>query len=212
MRAIFIVTILTFLGGIFLGAGLFLSNKSSDFAAKINGTKIPMNLFYSIYKSSVKSCQQTTNKSLDEKELNEIKARVIQTLVQTELFCQEAKKYGIIVTDEELKSDLQNSSEFKDSGSFNILKYTAFLNAIQMKPKDYESLRKKHLMANKVKMIMASSVKLWNYEVESASKQNPPVHKNDLFFTKVNVILTDWCVGARRNSNVVSNDIIFKVA
>lgn len=211
MRAIFIVTILTFLGGIFLGAGSYLFNKSSDFAAKINGTKIPMNLFYSIYKSSVKSYQQATNKSLDEKELNEIKARVIQTLVQTELLCQEAKKYGIIVTDEELKSDLQNSLEFKDGDSFSILKYTAFLNAIQMKPKDYESLRKKQLMANKVKMVMASSVKLWNYEVES-SKQNPPVHKNDLFFTKVNVILTEWYVGAIRNSNVVSNDIIFKVA
>jgi peptidyl-prolyl cis-trans isomerase D len=212
MRAIFIVTILTFLGGIFLGAGSYLFNKSSDFAAKINGTKIPMNLFYSIYKSSVKSYQQATNKPLDEKELNEIKARVIQTLVQTELLCQEAKKYGIIVTDEELKSDLQNSLEFKDGDSFNILKYTAFLNTIQMKPKDYESLRKKQLMANKVKMVMASSVKLWNYEVESASKQNPPVHKNDLFLQKLNVILTEWYVGAIRNSNVVSNDIIFKVA
>ena len=211
MRAIFIVTIITFLGGIFLGAGSYLFNKSSDFAAKINGTKIPMNLFYSIYKSSVKSYQQTTNKSLDEKELNEIKARVIQTLVQTELLCQEAKKYGIIVTDEELKTDLQNSLEFKDGDSFNILKYTAFLNTIQMKPKDYENLRKKQLMANKVKMIMASSVKLWNYEVEFISKRNPPVHKNDLFFTKVNVILTEWYDGAIRNSNVISNDIIFKV-
>jgi peptidyl-prolyl cis-trans isomerase D len=211
MRAIFIVTMITFLGGIFLGAGSYLFNKSSDFAAKINGTKIPMNLFYSIYKSSVKSYQQTTNKSLDEKELNEIKVRVIQILVQTELLCQEAKKYGIIVTDEELKSDLQNSLEFKDGDSFNILKYTAFLNTIQMKPKDYENLRKKQLMANKVKMIMASSVKLWNYEVESISKQNPPVHKNDLFFTKVNVILTEWHDGAIRNSNLISNDIIFKV-
>jgi peptidyl-prolyl cis-trans isomerase D len=211
MRAIFIVTIITFLGGIFLGAGSYLFNKSSDFAAKINGTKIPMNLFYSIYKSSVKGYQQTTNKSLDEKELNEIKVRVIQILVQTELLCQEAKKYGIIVTDEELKSDLQNSLEFKDGDSFNILKYTAFLNTIQMKPKDYENLRKKQLMANKVKMIMASSVKLWNYEVESISKQNPPVHKNDLFFTKVNVILTEWHDGAIRNSNLISNDIIFKV-
>jgi peptidyl-prolyl cis-trans isomerase D len=212
MRAIFIVTIVAFLGGIFLAVGSYLFNKSSDFAVKINGTKIPMNLFYSIYKSSVKSYQQATNKSLDEKELNEVKARVIQTLVQTELLCQEAKKYGVIVTDEELKSDLQNSLEFKDGDTFSMHKYMAFLNAVQMNPKDYESLRKKQLMANKVKMIMASSVKLWNYEVESASKQNPPIHKNDLFFTKVNVILTEWYTGAIRNSNLISNEIIFKMA
>jgi hypothetical protein len=210
MRVIFIVTIITFLGGIFLGAVSYLFNKSSDFVVKINGNRIPMNLFYSVYKSSVKSYQHATNKSLDEKELNEIKVRVIQTLVQTEMLCQEARKYGIIVTDEELKSDLQNSLEFKDGDSFNILKYTAFLNDIQMKPKDYENLRKKQLMANKVKMIMASSVKLWNYEIESASKQNHPVHKNDLFFTKVNVILTEWYDVAIRNSNVISSDIILK--
>ncbi|MDR1662986.1 MAG: SurA N-terminal domain-containing protein [Endomicrobium sp.] len=210
MRAIFIVTILFFLGGIFLVAGSLLFNKSSDFAAKINKTKISMNLFYSIYRSSVKSYQQTINKSLDEKELNEIKIRVIQTLVQIELFCQEAKKYGVIVTDEELKSDLQNSLEFKDGNSFSMLKYTAFLNAMQMKPKDYESLRKKQLMANKVKMLMASSVKLWNYEIEHVSKQNLLVHKNDLFFTKVNIILKEWLDGTIRNSNVVSNDIILK--
>jgi hypothetical protein len=203
MRVIFIVTIVTFLCGIFFETGSYLFNKSSDFVVKINGTKIQMSLFHSIYKSSVKSYQHTTNKFLDEKELNEVKIRVIQVLVQTELFCQEAKKYGIIVTDEELKSDLQNSAEFKTGDFFNVFKYTAFLNTIQMNPKDYESFRKKQLVANKVKMIMASSIKLWNYEVESASKQNPPVHKNDLFFTKVNVILTEWTVDAIRSSKVI---------
>jgi peptidyl-prolyl cis-trans isomerase D len=211
MRAIFIVTIVTFLGGIFFGAGAYLFNKSSDFAAKVNGDKISMNLFYSIYTSSVRSFQQTANKSLDEKELNEIKARVIQTLVQTELFCQEAVKYGIVVADEELKADLQNSLEFRDVDTFSVRKYAAFLNAAHMRPKDYENLRRKQITANKVKMIMASSVKLWNYEVESRGKQNHPINKNDLFFAKVNVILTEWCVSAIRNSKIISNDLIFKI-
>ncbi|MDR3196134.1 MAG: SurA N-terminal domain-containing protein [Endomicrobium sp.] len=210
MRAIFIVTIVTFLGGIFFGAGSYLFNKSSDFAAKVNGTKISINLFYSIYTSSARSFQQTANKPLDEKELNEIKARVIQTLVQTELFCQEAVKYGIVVADEELKADLQNSLEFRDGGTFSMRKYAAFLTAAHMRPKDYENLRRKQITANKVKMIMASSVKLWNYEVESRGKRNPPINKNDLFFTKVNVILSEWYVGAIRNSKIMSGDLIFK--
>jgi hypothetical protein len=211
MREIFIVTIVTFLGGIFFGAGPYLFNKSSDFAAKVNETKIPMNLFYSIYTNSVRNYQQMTNKSLNEKELNEVKSRVIQTLVQTYLLCMEANKYAIIVTDEELKSDLQNCLEFKDGDSFSMSKYTAFLNSLQMKPKDYESLRRKEITANKVKMIMASCIKLWNYEVEFASKQTPPVSKNELFITKVNVILTEWYMGTVRNSKIITNDLIFKI-
>jgi hypothetical protein len=211
IRAIFIVTIVTFLGGIFLGAGSYLFNKSADFAAKVNGTKIPKNLFYSIYTNSVRNYQQMTNKSLNEKELNEVKSRVIQTLVQTYLLCMEANKYGIIVTDEELKSDLQNSLEFKDGDAFSMSKYTAFLNSLQMKPKDYESLRRKEITANKVKIKMASCIKLWNYEVESASKQTPPVSKNEVFITKVNVILTEWYFGTVRNSKIITNDLIFKI-
>jgi peptidyl-prolyl cis-trans isomerase D len=208
MRVIFIVTVVAFLGGIFFGAVSFLFNKPSDFVVKVNGTKIPVNLFYSIYTSSVKGYEQAANKPLDEKELNEIKSRVIQTLVQTELLCQEAKKYGIIVTDEELKNDLQNSLEFRDGNAFSMQKYAAFLNAIQMKPKEYEDLRRKQIKASKVKMLMASSIKTWSYEVESAEKQKLPLSKNDLFFTKVNVILTEWYIGAIRNSKIISNDYL----
>ncbi|MDR1086899.1 MAG: SurA N-terminal domain-containing protein [Endomicrobium sp.] len=210
MKVIFIVTVVAFLGGIFFGAVSFLFNKPSDFVVKVNGTRIPVNLFYSIYTRSVRGYEQTANKALDEKELNEIKSRVIQTLVQTELLCQEAKKYGIIVTDEELKNDLQNSLEFRDGNAFSMQKYTAFLNAIQMKPKEYENLRRKQVEANKLKILMASSIKLWNYEVESAEKQKSSLSKNDLFFTKVNVILTEWYIGAIRNSKIMSNDLIFK--
>jgi hypothetical protein len=212
MRAIFIVTIVTFLGGIFFGAAVYLFDRPSDFVAKVNGATIPINLFSSIYTSSVRGYEQSASRSLDETELNEVKVRVIQTLVQIELFCQEAVKYGIVVTDEELKSDLQNSLEFRDGNTFSMAKYRAFLNAIQIKAKDYENFRRKQLVANKVKMIMASCVKLWNYEIEFANKQNPSVSKDELFFTKVNLILTDWYIDAMKNSKVVSNDLIFKIA
>jgi peptidyl-prolyl cis-trans isomerase D len=212
MRVIFIVTILAFLGVIIFGAVSSLFIKSSDFAVKVNGVTIPMKLFSSICTSSIISYQQTADRSLDEKELNEVKARIIQTLIQTELLYQEATKYGIVVTDEELNSDLQNSLQFKDGDTFSVNKYRSFLNAIKIKPKDYENLIRKQLVANKVKMLMASSIKLWNYEIELANKQTPSVSREELFFTKVNLILTDWYIGEIKNSKIISNDLIFKTA
>jgi peptidyl-prolyl cis-trans isomerase D len=212
MRVILIVTIVAFLGVIIFGAVSSLFSKSSDFAVKVNGVTIPMNLFSSIYTNSVINYQQAANRSLDEKELKEVKVKIIQALIQTELFYQEASKYGVIVTDEELSLDLQNSLEFKVGDTFSVNKYKVFLNAIQMRPKEYESLRRKQLVANKVKMVMASSIKLWNYEIELADKQVPPVSKEELFFTKVNLILTDWYIGEIKNSKIISNDLIFRIA
>jgi parvulin-like peptidyl-prolyl isomerase len=212
MRIIFIVTILAFLGVIVFSAVSSLFSKSPDFAVKVNGVTIPMNLFSSIYENSKYSYQQATNRSLDEKELKEVKVRIIQTLIQSELLYQEAAKYGVLVTDEELNSDLQNSLEFKEGDTFSLNKYKAFLNTIHMRPKEYESLRRKQLAENKVKMVMASSIKPWNYEIELADKQTPPVSKEELFFTKANIILTDWYIDKIKNSKIVSNDLIFKTA
>jgi parvulin-like peptidyl-prolyl isomerase len=211
-RVIFVVTIVAFLGVIFFSAVSSLFSKSSDFAVKVNGVTVPMDLFSSIYTNSVISYQQAANRSLDEKELNEDKARIIQTLIQTELLYQEAAKYGIVVTDEELNLDLQNSLEFKDSDTFSVNKYKSFLNAIKIRPKDYESLRRKQLVANKVKMVMASSIKLWSYEIELANRQTPSVSREELFFTKVNLVLTDWYISEIKNSKIISNNLIFKTA
>jgi hypothetical protein len=161
-----------------------------------------MDLFYSVY------TQQTLNKSFDEKELNEVKARVIQMLVQIELFFDEGNKYNIIVADEELRTAMQ---DFFGNG-FSKQRYMAFLNMIKLRPKDYENLIRKDIIRNKVMKLMASSVKLWNYEVENCDKQNKSPNKNDLLFTKMNVILNEWYIKTIRNSKIiVNNDLISKV-
>jgi hypothetical protein len=210
MRIIFTVTIIAFIGGIFLGVSNYILNPKIDYIAKINGKKIPIRLYNSIYENSEKMHYKMINAKPSENDLKEIKIKIIQALVQDEIFYQQAKVYGIVVTNEELKADLQNSYLFKDGDVFSKNKYMAFLSSIQMKPREYEILRKKQIISNKVKLILVSAIKLWNYEIESNHALKLPIAKNDLFQAKVNTVLNEWYSKTIRNAKIITNDLIFK--
>jgi hypothetical protein len=200
-RIIFIVTIITFIGSSFAGVGYYFFGYKNDFKTfvVVNGVKMPVKLFNSVYTNF----HRMTNGQYSNEDLKELKNRIIYSLVQDEILYQQSKLYGIAVTDEELRADLQNSAKFKENNVFNIRKYHAFLNSVQMTAKEYETMRRKQIVAVKVKMLIASCVKLWNYELEKALRQEPSITKNALIQTKVNFIFNEWYSDIVRNSKIV---------
>jgi peptidyl-prolyl cis-trans isomerase D len=210
MRIIFAVTIFALIGEIFLSTRFyFLSNKTNS-TAKVNDSNISIKLYRSVYANSVKMYRQITNNQLSEKDLSEIKMRVFQALVQDEIFYQQSKLYGILVTNKELKTDLQNSQIFQEKNVFSKDKYIAFLASVQMTPKEYEILRKKQIAGEKLKAMLSSVVKLWDYELENAIKKNPLITRNTLLQTKINVILNEWYSNIIKNSAITNNELIPK--
>jgi hypothetical protein len=213
VKAIVLITVTAFLGCLFLGTAVYIFNRPVDFIAEVNSVKIPMNLFYTVYRSNVKRYQEYVNKPLTEKELNEIKAVVVQKLIQNELISQEAGRYGIIVTDKELKADLMKSVGLTEDGIFDEVRYKAFLNSIGMRSDEYEKFRRKELTAAKVKVFIASSVKVWNYELRLGAGDNDSEKSNKLIVDKINRILGDWYIEAVKKVEItVKNDLILKIS
>jgi hypothetical protein len=212
MRIVFIIIIITFICGIFVGFGAYMFGYKEDFktAVTVNGTKIDIKLFNLVYTQLSEMHEETTNKPLTKKDLNEIKIKTIQVLVQNEIFYQQSKLYGIVVTNKELKSNLENSSQFKNNNFFDIKKYYLFLQSIQMTPREYENLIKKQIAGNKVRMIIAHSVKLWNYELETAIKQNHSMTEDILLQLKINIVLNEWYSNITKNSKISINKVILK--
>jgi len=207
-RAIFIITILAFI--ISLTPCLFYSQ---EYAVKVNGVKIPLKLFNLIYSNSSKIYEQSADNRADEKDLNRIKARIIQSLVQDEILYQQSKLYGVTVGDKELKEQVQSLKIFKTNGAFDIQKYYSFLNSVQMTPKEYETLLKKQIAASKLKMLLISSTKLWNYERENAYKRNgllTPAEENTLWETKAEFILGEWYSNVFKNSKITCNGALLR--
>jgi hypothetical protein len=205
-RAIFIITIIAFI--ISLIPCLFYSQ---EYAVKVNGVKIPLKLFNLIYSNSSKIYEQSADNSADEKNISRIKARIIQSLVQDEILYQQSKLYGVTVGDKELKEQVQSLKIFKTNGAFDIQKYYSFLNSVQMTPKEYETLLKKQIAASKLKMLLISSTKLWNYERENAhkySRLDTPSTENALRDAKAELILNEWYSNVLKNSKIKCNSTL----
>jgi hypothetical protein len=205
IRVIFIVTIVAFIGSSFAGVGYYFfdsKNDSKTFVV-VNSVKIPGKLFNSVYMDLFH--QMTSgdhDQQFSDENLKELKTRIIYSLVQDEILYQQSKLYGITVTDEELRSDLRSSKKFEDNNVFNIRRYHAFLSSVQMTAKEYEAMRRKQIAAVKVKMLISSCVKPWNYELENALKQESPITKNALIQAKINFVLNEWYSYVVRNSKI----------
>jgi hypothetical protein len=212
MRKIFIITIVGFVGGIFMGGGAYLFGPVSDYdtAATVNGTKIPMKLFTSLYNSSVDMYRQTTKETPTDSQMEQIKTTTLQAIVQDELFFQQAQNYKILVSDAELKNDIQTSIMFKNNDKFDSRLYYSFLNLLRMSPKEYEAMRRKQLAGEKVKLIMASAIKLSDSEYEAAVADGTEISKMEFLQSKANTLLNDWYLNIARNSKIVTSEVIFK--
>ena len=211
MRKIFIVTILAFIGGIFMGGGAYLFGPSDyKTAAAVNGGKIPMNLFSSVYNNAVEAFRQNSQTDATQEELNEIKVKILQALVQDELFYQQAKKYDIMVSDAELTNDLQSSMLFRNNNVFDIRMYHNFLRSMRMTPKEYEALRRKQIAGEKLKILLASAIKVSESEFAQALKNDKNLSREAYIQSKVNYLLNEWYLDIARNSKITSSDMIFK--
>lgn len=208
MRKIFVITILAFIGGIFMGFGAYLFGPSDDeykTAATVNKTKIPLKIFDSIYRNTLSMYGSASEEPITEEMEKNIKITTIQALVQDEIFYQQSLLYGIVVSDAELRNDIQSSAIFKTGANFDPRIYHAFLNSLHMTPKEYESLRKKQIAAEKLKYLLASSIKVWDYEFEEAKKEYPDISRDNMLHVKANSLLNEWYSDIVENSEIVSN-------
>jgi hypothetical protein len=212
MRKIFIVTILAFIGATFMGFGSYLFGPETDYktAVVVNGEKIPVKLFNSIYNDSLERAQREIKDSLTEQQIAQIKVGIIQVLVQEEVFYQEAKKYAIAVSDEELKNDIRNSMLFRNSNAFDMNLYYNFLRHMRMSPKEYETLRKKQLASEKLKIILASSIKAFDFELDEAKKTDPDVTKDKLLQKKADYILNEWFANTIKTAKITTNETLMR--
>ena len=188
--AIILVILIGFFGGTFIagfGVSTFGNTASSlDTVAVVNGKKIPYKYYYSLYNNALNVIKHS-GQDVSEEMLKFTQNQIVRSLVQDELLWQQAKNYGITVSDNELAQDIQSYPYFlNEKGQFDIRNYYQFLNNLRMTPKDFESLRRKQIAAHKLQMLVASAATISDSEVTEGTT------KEGLLQIKANEILNDW--------------------
>lgn len=207
---IFIITIIGFLGGIFLGFGGYLRYTAVvDTAAVVNGVKIPLQRFNRQVNFAIDNYRGQGNEITDET-IRYIKQQVLRDLIQEEVFWQEAKKCGISVSDQEVFYDIMHIPAFQKDGRFDReTYYRTLILRLKTTPKEFEESRRKRIAMFKLRDFVISGVKLSPLEVMSYYQTHQP--KNDeekqklyqqLLQEKQAAVLEEWYKQINNNLKV----------
>ncbi|MBR3627565.1 MAG: SurA N-terminal domain-containing protein [Elusimicrobia bacterium] len=197
--AIILIILVGFFGGTFIagfGVSTFGNNTSFDTVAIINGKKIPYKYYYSLYNNALGTLKNS-EQDVTEEMMKNVQNTILRNLIQDELIWQQAKNYGIIVSDNELAVDIQTYPYFLNAnGQFDSRNYYQFLNNLRISPKDFEALRRKQIASNKLQILIASAAKISNSEITES------LDENALIQIKANEILNDWFDNVKRTSKI----------
>ena len=167
MRTIFTITIIAFVGGTFISFGsITLSKSGSDTVAVVNGTKISYRAYLKLLDRAIENIR-TNNGEVTDAVVAQKSSEVLQDMIQQEVFYQEAKKYGITVSDGELLADLRRYPAFQANGQFNRQAYGRILyEVLHTTPEEFEQSRRQEISFYKLRQFIASSVKISEQELQ----------------------------------------------
>lgn len=205
MRTIFLVTIIGFLAGIFIGfGGYFFGGRTiTDAIAEVNGKKIPYRKYTLLFNRIMENLRDKNIEITDEV-LQQTRREVIQDLIQEEVFVQEAKKYGIVVTDNEVAMDIRNFPAFQRDGKFDQRIYFQVLALrLKMTPEEFEESRRNQIAIAKLRNLVTSGIKISDVELQleyarrhdgkltGFEKEKDKFHQ-ELLQEKMSAFMQDW--------------------
>lgn len=179
-RTILLITGIGFIAGAFVGFGEYYFTRGwrADTVALVNGKKILYNTYLNYLQRSINNLREQ-NQEITDDLIKQKKQEILSDLIQEEIFYQEAKKYGITVTDEELAADIQRFPAFQKDNHFDHNTYFQVLHyALRMTPEEFEESRRRTIMVAKLRSLIAQSVKVTEKELELAYLQEKGDLKN----------------------------------
>ena len=149
LRGILILVAVTFVSW---GGSYLIRGKKPTYAAKVNGDVINLKDYNETFQEVIKRYRNAMGSTFSEKMIQElhIKENVIEELISRVLILQEGKRFGLFISDEELKMAIENFTPFQINGQFDPRLYERFLRLNRMSAEDFERMQREHLLFSKV--------------------------------------------------------------
>lgn len=163
--------VLVFLLGTFAGFGGYVWMKSDgDPAFLVNGEKISIRQLKNHTRELETYSKDSTSSSPPT--AAQWTARAGQSLTQLSAFSQEAKRWGLDVSDAEVAFYIQSMPGFQQDGKFDGMLYNQTLRQrLGVRPQDFETLRRQELMAQKMQWTLIDQVYIPTAEMAWRIKQ-----------------------------------------
>ena len=130
----------------FIFFGIDFSVTQSPFAAKVNGTDIPMVEFDRELQAFQNQYQEVYRVELTDELRRQIRRQVIDRMILQEALRQHALDMGYYVSDSRLANSIRSTEAFQVGGQFSADTYQALLQANRLTPAMYEAQQRDSLV------------------------------------------------------------------
>jgi hypothetical protein len=207
---LFFIVIITF---VFWGVGT--NDKDGPrLVAEIGNERITTDEFWRTYERALESYREMyKGQSLEnlEQKLN-LKAMVLNSLVEERVLLVSAQDLGLIASDEELQQAIVKDPRFIRDGSFKREIYVRTLANNRLTPEFYESLLRNQLSTNKVRNLIGSGLDVTDADLAGIKTDASKIDmmRQMVLLGKRNAALKSYIEGAKTkmkfklNTNVIS--------
>ena len=142
---------------------------SSEFAARVNEESISITEFNRQYRNQLASLEQRAGQPISEEMAEQLgfKKQALDSLVNTVLLVQTAKKRGLRVGDAELAAEIAKVGAFQKDGAFDQETYGQILERQGTTKGDFESKERESLLAAKMVALITQSASVSDDEVRA---------------------------------------------
>src|SRR6185295_3382934 len=157
----------------YFGSGPLGGGGRSHAVAVVNGEEIPPERFRRAQANMLAAYERMARQRLTP-ELAErlgLSQQVINELVTEAIVIQGAAQEGVRVSDEELRSTIQQIREFQENGRFSRDEYLKVLRQIRLDPGEFETEVRRQLVRRKMENLIKQGVKVSEEELRQAYRQ-----------------------------------------
>jgi peptidyl-prolyl cis-trans isomerase D len=141
--------------------------------AVVNGEEIPFDRFRRAQANIIAAYERMARQRLTPEmaERLGLSQQVVNELVTEAVVIQGAAKEGVLVSDDELRSTIQQIREFQEGGRFSRDEYVKVLKQLRLDPGEFENEVRRQLVRRKMEGLIKQGVKVSDEEVQQAYRQ-----------------------------------------
>lgn len=161
----------------FLFFGIYPADVGSRSVAKVGGDVISAEEYNRVYKNLYDNYKVLLEDKFTESFAKELRSQALQELVMGRLLVQEAKRIGLRISDEELKSVIMKMPAFSRDGKFDKELYDRILDQINMKPLAFENSQREFMLRQRLEWMIKDGIMVTDAELAAAYKHRNPAAK-----------------------------------
>lgn len=156
MKKVIWVIATIFIGGIFFWYGT--GRGSDDTVAEADNFEIKVKDYRRQVSRQMRAERKETDGELSDKEIFNIRRRVLSSMINDKVVYNKAEQVGINVPDEEVIATIRRLPQFQHEGKFNMKLYTqALQRSMNMNPSEFEEMIRQNITTKKMERLILAS-------------------------------------------------------